>query len=731
MNVEKDRISVKFPAAKPCLATGSRLYVIGSQDGMFPQMGEHIGKEMWGVWAPPIKLLDGFWLRCGEEWAVQADEFTALPYGCEFVYENLNGLWVERFQFVPQNEEALFLRIRLENRGSSPWNGPVSLSVKTELFPVWLSDRLGIQDGEDAVRREGDLVFGKDLDNPWSFYMGVSGEYELKLGGEEECPQGRTPGRGCYFTMSCPLSLPAGESRELWFTLASSAVSPEEAKKTFFRVRGRQDELLEEKRERYQAMQEAAQLSMPGKPLLEQVYRWTQYCNDWIARDVKNVGKGVVAGYAEFPWWFGHDTAYIVPALLMQGEEELAKSTLRLIKAVSARENGNGRVVHEIATNGVVFYEGMSTETPQFADAVWRVYCWTGDKDFLREMYPFCRQGGEYLESLCQDGLPGGYGVTEIAGLDCVCCDTSAHAVRENQVLMEMSLALGEKENAAIYEERMKRTLDAFERVMWNPELGIYGDMAASREEILPRARTWQYTLKGFPITDVDEVEGYESCKKDKSPEEEESKRRLRERMQAVIREAEAMEEGERRAFYLFDLGHSITPIEYGYVEQERARSILEKIGSGFRPSRVTGGNIMPIGTGHRIMAEAMAGNPEKVLYGMELVAESFGKVTPGATSEIYPDSGCFVQAWNSFATMWPVAGAIFGVRPDAANKRVILSPCLCPEMDGVTLSNLKIGGESFTLRVHVQEETWVEVAAPEGWEILSGNGTELKTGRC
>ena len=126
----------------------------------------------------------------------------------------------------------------------------------------------------------------------------------------------------------------------------------------------------------------------------------------------------------------------------------------------------------------------------------------------------------------------------------------------------------------------------------------------------------------------------------------------------------------------------------------------------------------MPIGTGHRIVAEYAAGNPERVLEGMQLVAESFGRVTPGATSEIYPDSGCFVQAWNSFATMWPVAACIFGVAPDAARKRLSLKPCLCEEMDGVELKNLVIGGERFTLRAHVGEETWVELSAPEGWTV-------------
>jgi hypothetical protein len=43
------------------VAAGDRAYVIGAQDGTFPPMGWHIRGEMGGVWAHPIKLLDGYW----------------------------------------------------------------------------------------------------------------------------------------------------------------------------------------------------------------------------------------------------------------------------------------------------------------------------------------------------------------------------------------------------------------------------------------------------------------------------------------------------------------------------------------------------------------------------------------------------------------------------------------------------------------------------------------------
>ncbi len=42
------------------MTPGNHAYCVGFQDGTFPDMGWHIKGEMGGLWAHPIKLLDGF-----------------------------------------------------------------------------------------------------------------------------------------------------------------------------------------------------------------------------------------------------------------------------------------------------------------------------------------------------------------------------------------------------------------------------------------------------------------------------------------------------------------------------------------------------------------------------------------------------------------------------------------------------------------------------------------------
>ena len=44
----------------PFVTAGDRLYMIGTQDGKFPDLGWYVEGEMGGIWDHPIKLLDGF-----------------------------------------------------------------------------------------------------------------------------------------------------------------------------------------------------------------------------------------------------------------------------------------------------------------------------------------------------------------------------------------------------------------------------------------------------------------------------------------------------------------------------------------------------------------------------------------------------------------------------------------------------------------------------------------------
>src|SRR5688572_12453166 len=107
---------------KPYVTAGTRAYVIGTQDGNFPDLGEHLPGEMGGVWLHPIKLIDGFRATVAEPVTGRdvvlsaATEFITYPYGNRFSYGPvLDSLEVERFQFSPDGRDGFVVQYELRN----------------------------------------------------------------------------------------------------------------------------------------------------------------------------------------------------------------------------------------------------------------------------------------------------------------------------------------------------------------------------------------------------------------------------------------------------------------------------------------------------------------------------------------------------------------------------------------------------------------------------------------
>src|SRR5215208_2231986 len=132
----------------PYVTAGDRAYLIGTQDGNFPDLGDHVPGEMAGLWLHPIKLIDGFMATVtdsatGEQRVLsKAAEFINLPYGNRFEYgQVLEDLDIERFQFSPDGKPSLLVQYRFSNTGDRPRHLRFQLAVKTDLLPVWFSER--------------------------------------------------------------------------------------------------------------------------------------------------------------------------------------------------------------------------------------------------------------------------------------------------------------------------------------------------------------------------------------------------------------------------------------------------------------------------------------------------------------------------------------------------------------------------------------------------------------
>ncbi len=118
----------------PFVTAGRRLYVIGDIDGGFrprtnpydlatfggPRADDPLGGELGGVWAQPVKALDGYVFVVeagGERWPLlDAERFTQTFADVRFDYQN-GTLAATRRDFVPQDRPALFTTLTLRNDG--------------------------------------------------------------------------------------------------------------------------------------------------------------------------------------------------------------------------------------------------------------------------------------------------------------------------------------------------------------------------------------------------------------------------------------------------------------------------------------------------------------------------------------------------------------------------------------------------------------------------------------
>src|SRR5207244_2204723 len=154
--------------------------------------------------------------------------------------------------------------------------------------------------------------------------------------------------------------------------------------------------------------------------------------------------------------WFGTET-YSLQALAATGDFELAKQTLRLLKDQSLKANGNGRIVHEVTTNGVVSSPGNTQETAQFILTVGKLFQWTGDLDFAREMYPAMAMGINWLLTDMDRNknlFPEGYGIMEVYGLNAELIDVAVYTQQALKTTAQIAGILDEPDAAERYQQR-------------------------------------------------------------------------------------------------------------------------------------------------------------------------------------------------------------------------------------------------------------------------------------
>jgi glycogen debranching enzyme len=443
-------------------------------------------------------------------------------------------------------------------------------------------------------------------------------------------------------------------------------------------------QFLNEKKQHYAAIIHRARVEIPDKQL-ERAYTWGKLNTEWLVSELPGIGRFLGAGAVEYPWLFGCDNSYASQGVVVSGDLELAKSTLRTIESVSEKTNGNGRIIHEMSSNGFVYNKGNMQETPHFAIAVWKVFEWTGDKQFLAEMYPYIKKGIHWVlteNDQNKNMFPEGNGIMEVKGLNAELIDVAVYIQQALEDASRMAAIFNVPDLQHEYMQKAAMLKDKINTEFWDDTAGSYCDFYGTKEQALSVAKGAMEQLQ-FGLSNAKdsahilENQGF---------------------YERLIREISALPAGTEKGWFTNKNWVISTPVEMQIAPPDKAIRLLNKVRSedcgdyGPYLSAVERRYMMTISTGVQAMAECAYDRTDEAMWYVDKIVQTFDRALPGSISEMMPDYGCPVQAWTIYGLATPLVTHVLGINPDAYNKSIVISPHLPTGWHNAAIYDLPVG---------------------------------------
>lgn len=720
----------------PFVTAGDRVYMVGHQDGSFPDLGWHIKGEMGGIWNHPIKLMDGFDAKLIVENDTltlnKAVQFVNYPFANMHVFEwPSKNIIVERWQLVPDEMQGMVVQYVIRNATKISQKSTFQFIGHTDLRPTWLGEETQMIDTTDSASFESGKWVVQDEGNPWFNIFG-SDQTPLShnsLGGK---------GNGSSNLLEYAIDLDQTAPTIINFVVSGSYTSKDDAQNTYAAIQKDFIPMALAKKERYQKLASSSKLTVPDKKL-EETFEWLKYNCDWLVRTVPEIGTGIGAGIPDYPWWFGVDSEYALKGYMAIGRTELVERTIQLLDSVSMAVNGNGKILHEMSTNGFVFNKGNINETPQFASLIWEIYRWNGDKKFLEKYFPTVQKGLQWLmeENDSNKNLfPDGFGMMEIHGLDSEMIDVAAYTQKAFDDASKMASELGEKELAATYSDLAAQLKQKINDELWAEEFGSFADFLGTDEQAIH--------LIEDAIVRADTL----------------NKPWAIEELEATKKQILSNPSNQLKPFVLHHNWVVNTPMEMGIADSAKAMKALDtakkftnpfgafvtgidrddsagKDFGSFKGSKVFSytGAVMTLPTGVQAIAENNYGRPDEALDYLNRMTRTFSYALPGSIYEVSPDYGMITQAWNIYSYAIPIVQQFFGLKPMASEQKLVIHPKMPSHWDsGASLENVKIAENTVSvfykkndsgLQIEVQQShpDWtIQLELPKGnYSVLEG----------
>jgi hypothetical protein len=401
------------------VAAGQRSYIEGFQDGRFYANGWHIDGEMGGVWAPPIKLVDGVWFGINGTWVGAATKFSSGWGYTRFDLPSLDGLTLTRTDFAPDAYRAGLFGLSLTNPDASAVTVTVSVDTHSDLMGAYPWGFTGMIPNASAnIPDHGSfdgqsLLFTDDgsLGNgaPVHHYAALVGSNVAPVsgvaaatGGAYRGQQGDTVcaasdstslpshcddgpfGTGTGGELDYRVTVAAGATTTLWIAVAGSDQGLADARAQLAGALSDPAGELASKIASRVALSRNTEVSLPGDRLLQNAITWGKQNLADLTQTASNLqirwtdqgaqfpaplgtvahARWFAAGYPDYPWIFGTDGEYTAFAAVALGQFATIEDHLRALKDISVILNhDSGIVVHETVSDGSVYFGHDSVTT--------------------------------------------------------------------------------------------------------------------------------------------------------------------------------------------------------------------------------------------------------------------------------------------------------------------------------------------------------------------------------
>ena len=599
-----------------------------------------------------------------------------------------SDFFVVRREFVPHEEPAACVEVELTSQSKTLKTVQLNFLVRFDILPCFFSG------WPDPAQLEAEVMDGMVLAHAvspdhlpftigrWTAAMSCDTRPDRIAIGQDLWGPERTSGNGISALLKFKLDVTP--SAKVRFVLSGDCEGESGAIETAKRVLTDFDRHFSEKNAWYnQIAFDMTEIETPDE-LFNEAFLWSklnlewstittpyqkkQIGDEWLTYSSPYIGTGVVAGYPDYPFYFGGDTEVSIMGILIGGLHETAKESLRLLGAIGMRQNG--RIPHCVVTNGEVYDPGNIGETTLFIKSVWDTYCWTGDQKFLEQMYPVCKtcifdyvlkqpkkdgvllhETGDNPDSPRAKGFPS----SAIVGFD---------------AMAKLAERMGEPDVAEICQSEVDTMMRQVEELFWVEKEGFYAG---------------QLDQNNKPVTDAEKK--FWSCMHT-----------------SIVAAYDRVVDKDRIARALSRAEGDPYTCKWGIYLAENA-------------------GIMPYTAGRAGVGEFNYGRIDEGMMFIKTIARTMGHIMPGGFPETVDNTGDperfmvtwpFVQLWSAAHVTHGLVHGLLRVEPDAANNTVTMTPKLPTGWPGAVVRNLLIGKSKIDVELTTKGTTVAQTEGPK-----------------